>query len=188
MTFDTPPRDIQPPDVPPLIVPVVAFIAARSGTGKTTLMESVLKELTARGYRVGTVKHSAHRVRIDKEGSDSWRFSRAGAVNSVVVGDNKMAVMRPAPENAAGQAIRDAARNADIVLVEGFKEIDLPKIEVYRKDHSTELLAGRGAAESFGIIAVATDGDLHVDDVPVLPLNEPRVVCDFIVERFFKGG
>jgi molybdopterin-guanine dinucleotide biosynthesis protein B len=120
---------------------------------------------------------------MDKEGSDSWRFSKAGAVNSVVVDRTMIAVMRSGVEAAAATAILDASRDVDIVLVEGFKELDLPKIELYREGHSTQLLSAASEPETLGIIAVAAEGKVDAS-VPVLPLNRPEVVCDFIEERF----
>jgi molybdopterin-guanine dinucleotide biosynthesis protein B len=164
---------------------VIAFIASSSGSGKTTLVESVVTVLVKRGLRTGTVKHSAHAVQVDRAGSDSWRLTKAGAVNSVVVGADIMAVTRQSVGNVAEQAILDASQGVDIVLVEGFKEIDLPKIEVYRKGHSSALLyQGEGKVVE-NIIAIATTG--HIDtDLPVLPLNDPETVCDFIEKRFIN--
>jgi molybdopterin-guanine dinucleotide biosynthesis protein MobB len=173
-------------NIPSLDIPVIAFVAASSGTGKTTLMESVLTVLVSRGYRIGTVKHSAHTVQMDKEGSDSWRFSKAGAVNSVVVDRITVAVMRSGGEVSVAMAILDAGRDVDIVLVEGFKELDLPKIELYREGHTRQLLSAAGESEIVGIIAVAAEGKVDVS-VPVLPLNRPEVVCDFIEERFLTA-
>ncbi len=57
----------------------IAFVASSSGMGKTSLMEAVLTLLKAKGYMVGAVKHSGHNVAMDREGSDSWRFRRAGS-------------------------------------------------------------------------------------------------------------
>jgi molybdopterin-guanine dinucleotide biosynthesis protein MobB len=164
-------------------IPVIAFIASSSGSGKTTLVESVVTVLAKRGLRTGTVKHSAHAVQVDREGSDSWRLTEAGAVNSVIVGLDIMAVTRQNVGNVAEQAILDASQGVDIVLVEGFKEIDLPKIEVYREGLSAELLSNAAPPGRYNIIAVATDDNLDVD-IPVLPLSDPDTVCDFIVKRF----
>ena len=59
-------------------IPVIGF-AAFSGTGKTTLIEKIVRNLKAQGFRVAVIKHDAHKFEIDKEGKDSWRFSKAGA-------------------------------------------------------------------------------------------------------------
>ena len=166
-------------------VPVIAFVASSSGSGKSTLVESLVGILGTRGYRVGTVKHSAHEVQVDKEGSDSWRFIKAGAVNSVIVGPNITAVMRHRNTTSAESAIRDASLNVDIVLVEGFKKINLSKVEVYRKGHSKELLYSERTGAEVGIVAVATDAELDIA-LPILPLDDPEAVCDFIEEMFLS--
>ena len=166
-------------------VPVIAFVASSSGSGKSTLLKSVIGVLVTRGYRVGTVKHSAHEVQVDREGSDSWRFTKAGAVNSVIVGPNITAVMRQRNTTDAESAIRDASLNVDIVLVEGFKEIDLPKVEVYQEGHSKELLCVERKGAGVGIVAVATDGERDIT-LPILPLGNPEAVCDFIEEMFLS--
>lgn len=167
-------------------VPIIAFVASSSGSGKTTLVQGVLKILVDRGYRIGTVKNSSHPLKVDREGSDSWHFSRAGAVNSVVVGPDSQVVVRQDVEEAGpDQAIRDASLGTDIVLVEGFKEVALPKIEVYREGYSTALLCrGEGKAVD-NIIAIAATGHIETD-LPVLPLNDPEKVCDFIEKRFLS--
>ena len=166
-------------------VPVIAFIASSSGSGKTTLVESVVTVLVKRGYRTGTVKHSAHTVQVDREGSDSWRLTEAGAVNSVIVGPDIMVVTRQSVGNVAQQAIWDASQDVDIVLVEGFKEIDLPKIEIFREGLSAELLSNANPPGRYNIIAVATDSEIETD-VPILPLNDAETVVAFIEERFLQ--
>ncbi|WP_461394974.1 molybdopterin-guanine dinucleotide biosynthesis protein B, partial [Deferrisoma sp.] len=72
----------------------MSFVA-KSGTGKTTLLEKVIGELTRRGYRVGTIKHDAHRFEIDHEGKDSWRLTRAGASPMVISSAEKLAMVHP---------------------------------------------------------------------------------------------
>jgi len=166
---------------------VVAFIAARSGTGKTTLMEALVTLLKKKGDRVGIVKHSTHEAVVDKEGSDSWRFTRAGTVVTVLAGNGQLAVFRAIEQPSLDDALLEATSGTDIVLVEGFKEVSVPKIEVYRSRHSGELYCRREEYTDPHLVAVASDIPLDVD-VPVLDLNDPDEVCEFIVERFIKSG
>ena len=154
---------------------VVAFIAGRSGTGKTTLMEALVTALKGKGYLVGTVKHSGHEAAMDREGSDSWRFTHAGADITVLAAKGQLAVFR-----AINQPSLD-----DIVLVEGFKEMPVPKIEVYRSGHSDGLYSRGDKDPDPYLIAVASDTPLDID-VPVLNLNDPDEVCEFIVRKFIK--
>lgn len=164
---------------------VVAFVAARSGAGKTTLVEKVVACLKGRGFRVGTVKHSGHRARFDREGTDSWRYSRAGADVSVLAAPDMLAVVRMVQHPTLADAVAQASVDTDIVLVEGFKDLPVPKIEVHRSGHCEALYChGRDGADPC-LVAVASDIPVDVD-VPLLNLNDPEEVCSFIIVNFLK--
>jgi molybdopterin-guanine dinucleotide biosynthesis protein MobB len=166
---------------------VVAFIAARSGTGKTTLMEALVTRLKEKGYRVGTVKHSTHKAVVDREGSDSWRFTRVGTDVTVLAAKGQLVVFRAIEQPSLDDALLEASSGTDIVLVEGFKEMSVPKIEVYRSGHSGKLhCRGEEYTDPY-LVAVASDIPLELD-VPVLDLNEPDEVCEFIIERFIRNN
>jgi len=160
----------------------VSFIA-RSGTGKTTLVEQVIRILKGRGYRVGALKHDAHRFDIDHPGKDSHRFTAAGADVMLISSPVKLAVVRqydeapPIEELLAGYF-----GGVDIVLTEGFKQSALPKIEVHRAACGNPLLT-RGERHDPTLLAVVADVPLELD-VPCLDLNDPEGVADFLVARF----
>ncbi len=164
---------------------VVAFVAATSGTGKTTLIEALVKLLKEKGYKVGTVKHAGHEAEFDREGSDSWRFTRAGADVTVLAAKGQLAVFRAIKQLSLDDALLEAASGTDIILVEGFKEMSVAKIEVYRSGHSEELYCRGDESQDPYLVAVASDMPLDLD-VPVLNLNDPVEVCEFIVDRFIK--
>jgi molybdopterin-guanine dinucleotide biosynthesis protein B len=164
----------------------VAFIASISGTGKTSLMENVVALLKAGGYRVGTVKHSRHAASMDREGSDSWRFRRAGSDVTVLAAQGQLAVMRDIEQPSLEDAVHQAGVGTDIVLVEGYKEMKVPKIEIFRSGHSDGLYCRRDDFSDPDLIAVASDIPLNLD-VPLLDLNDPDMVCEFIMKYFLKG-
>jgi len=164
---------------------VVAFVAAQSGTGKTTLIEDLVPLLKEKGYRVGAIKHSRHGAKMDKEGSDSWRFKSAGADVTVLAAKGQLAVLRAIADPSLDDALLEASSGTDIVLVEGFKEMSVPKIEIFRSRHSEELHCRRDGNTDPYLIAVASDIPLDVD-VPVLNLNDPKEVCAFIVEQIIE--
>lgn len=171
--------------LPTTPVPAVSFVA-KSGTGKTTLLEQVIAVLTGRGWRVGAIKHDAHRFDIDHEGKDSWRLTAAGAATMLISSPEKLAIVKKHPASPPiSELIATYFTDVDIVLTEGFKLGDLPKIEVNRKERSKELLC-RGTNRDNTLIAVATDSGLSLD-VPCLDLNDPASVAAFIEERFLKG-
>lgn len=167
-----------------MTVNAVAFIA-RSGTGKTTLLERVIPVLLCRGLRVGALKHDAHRFDIDHPGKDSHRFTAAGAATMLIVSADKMALVKnhsQAPP--VEELIRTYFSDMDIVLVEGFSRSTLPKIEIHRKDKGDPLIC-RGEHHDPGLVAVASDEPLDLD-VPVLDLNDPRSVADFIERNLLR--
>jgi molybdopterin-guanine dinucleotide biosynthesis protein MobB len=166
--------------------PAVAFVADSSGTGKTTLLVNVLKLFKERGYRVGTVKHALHEVQMDKEGTDSWRHAQAGADVCVVAGTGVLATFRKKDHASLDDALAQVFQDTDIVFVEGFKDTSISKIEVYRHDHSERLMCNDPQMTCSDIVAVASDVPLDVS-IPVLSLNDPVQVFDFIVEHFLNN-
>lgn len=120
----------------PTVPPMVSFVAP-SGTGKTTLLEGVIKTLTARGHRIGAVKHDAHRIELDTKGKDSWRLREAGAAGTALVGKDQLAFFSedgPVPDLAQLAALLFA--DVDLILVEGFRSAGLPTVLVERPDHT----------------------------------------------------
>lgn len=163
-------------------VPCVVSFVAKSGTGKTTLLEKVIRELKGRGYRVGAIKHDAHRFDIDHPGKDSWRLTEAGADTMLISSPEKLAMVRKHDASPPIEELIDRYfGDVDIVLTEGFKKSGLPKIEVHRRDRSATLLC-RGEERDPTLIAVASDEPLDLD-VPVLDINDPVMVADFVENR-----
>jgi len=168
-------------------VPVVSVVA-KSGTGKTTLLEKLIRILKAKGYRVGAIKHDAHRFDIDREGKDSWRLTQAGADTMVIGSPEKLALVKqhmPGEEPGPAQIVAAYFGDVDIVLTEGFKKNAYPKIEVHRKERSDTLLC-RGEANDPMLLAVASDEALDLD-VPVFDINDPEGICSLIENRFLDG-
>ncbi len=167
-----------------MTVKAVSF-AAKSGTGKTTLLEKVIARLKERGYRVGAIKHDAHRFDIDHPGKDSHRLTSAGSDTMLISSPEKLALVKrhKAPPPIA-EILANYFADVDIVLVEGFKQGSLPKIELHRRERSASLIC-RGAENDPLLLAVASDEPLELD-VPLLDLNDAGAVADFIEERFLK--
>ena len=158
--------------------------AGWSGSGKTTLVEKLIPEFTARGLRVSVIKHAHHGFDLDKPGKDSWRHREAGATQVLMLSNDRWVLMHelrgdPEPDLAAQLAIMSPC---DLVLVEGFKSVHIPKIEIHRPAHGRPLLYPDNPA----VIAVATDA--APDALPGLPLprldlNDPAAVADFILRH-----
>ncbi len=166
------------------MTPPVVSIVAKSGTGKTTLLEKLITEMKRRGYRVGAVKHDAHSFSIDHEGKDSWRLTAAGADTTLITSPEKVAMVKQnqGSEPLLTETIANYCSDLDIVLTEGFKRSSMPKIEVHRRARSEKLLC-RGEEHDPCLFAVASDSPLELD-VPVYDINDADGLCDLIVAKF----
>ena len=162
------------------MIPVISVVG-RSNVGKTTFLEKVVKELKNRGYRVAVVKHDSHGFDIDHPGKDSWRLAQAGSDVVVVSSADKMAmVKRPAREMTLDQLADMVMDGVDIIITEGYKGADKPKIEVFRSDVSDRILS-----QEQDLLALVTDR--HFDlDVPQFTTDDANGIVDLIIERFLS--
>ncbi len=167
-----------------MTVRAVAFVG-KSGTGKTTLLEKVIPRLKDRGYRVGVIKHDAHRFDIDHPGKDSYRLTAAGADTMMISSPEKLALVKkhPAPPPVE-ESLSRYFPDVDIVLIEGFRSSALPKIEVFRRERSADLLC-RGKENDPALRAVASDEPMELD-VPRLDINDADTVADFLEREFLS--
>lgn len=163
------------------MIPIVSIVG-KSNSGKTTLLEKIIADLTHRGYRIATIKHNRHGFDIDHEGKDSYRHKKAGAHTTVVSSPHQLALVQDVDHDYSFEEIREKfISGADIILTEGFKVNDYPKIEVFRSELKRELISKK----EDGLVAVATNVSLDID-VPCLDLNDPKTVADFIEFHFLK--
>ena len=165
-------------------IPIIGF-AANSGTGKTTLIEELITIFKDLDIRVGVIKHSHHPFDIDLPGKDSYRFRQAGAVQVLLGGPGQWALMVDTREELS---LDDYLQNLDwnvldIILVEGFKHLSFPKIEIYRPSLGQPLLS----KDDESIIAIATDDVSSIDgDHTVLDLNNAEQIAEYIIREFIR--
>lgn len=161
---------------------VVGF-AGFSGSGKTTLVERLIPAFRLRGLRVSVVKHAHHHFDIDQPGKDTYRHRAAGAHEVVVASSRRLALMREFEQTmqlSVHELIAELQADVDWVLVEGFKESDLLKIEVWRAQAKQP---ARYRDDSF-IVAIATDSPLqlpHPTERPVLDINDGEAVVNWLL-------
>jgi len=162
-------------------LPVLGIVAAGSNAGKTTLITQLIPALAKRNIRVSVIKHAHHKFDIDYPGKDSYKIREAGAVQTLIASNKRWALMTElAGEPDLEVLIAQVNPSyADLILVEGFRQANIPKIEVYRPSLKMPLLAN---SES-NIIAVATDANLDIQQ-PLLPLNDIEQIIEFIVLHF----
>lgn len=169
------------------MTPPVVSIVAKSGTGKTTLLEKLIVEMKRRGFCVAAIKHDAHSFNIDHEGKDSWRLTQAGADTMLITSPEKLTMVKQYSkefEPDLAESVASYCSDVDIVMTEGFKKNTMPKIEVHRRKRSEKLLC-RDEEYDPMLIAVASDSPLEVD-VPLYDINDAKGLCDLIVEQFLS--
>lgn len=161
------------------MIPIISVVG-KSNVGKTTLLEKLLPELKKRGYRVATIKHDVHGFSIDQPGKDTWRHAQAGADMVIISSQQKMAVIERVEQERTLDEIATGIENIDLILTEGYKRQDKPKIEVYRPERSETLLCKKEE-----LVAIATDVPLNMG-VPEFALDDSIGLVDLIEEKFLK--
>lgn len=169
-------------------LPLIGF-SAFSGTGKTTLLTQLLPLFKEQGLRVGAIKHAHHKFEIDHPAKDSYRLRKAGANQMLVASRNCIALITERDDQQTEPALGDLlraldTRTLDLILVEGFKREPFPKIELHRPSLGKQLLYPTDP----NIIAIATDEQLSTTPchIPVLDLNNPSAMIDFLLSHFFQ--
>lgn len=159
-------------------LPLLGF-AAFSGTGKTTLLEAMLPKLVEQGLRVAVIKHAHHNFDIDQEGKDSYRLRKAGASQMLISSRFRRALVTETPEVEAElpHLIKQLDQSVlDLILVEGFKTVSFPKIELHREEIGKPWLY----PDDSNIIAVASDSKPETT-LPTLDINDLDAITSFVV-------
>ena len=163
--------------------PLLGFVAF-SGTGKTTLLKQLLPLLKAQSLHIGMIKHAHHTFDIDIPGKDSYELRKAGAEQTLVASSKRWALMVETPQQEHDPQLNELIAHLnqdklDIILVEGFKHIRFPKIELHRPALGNPLLF----PDDPDIIAIAHDDKLTTNTtIPSLDLNSPEDIAKFVVQ------
>jgi len=137
-------------------MPPIVSVIGKSKSGKTTLIEKIVQELRSRGYRGATIKHIPRGVSFDEPGKDSWRHIQAGSDATAVSSPDKIVIIKPvAYDSGIDEIARLLGDDYDIILAEGFKQGNAPKIEVHHKN------AGPVLRDINKLIAIVTDEPLE---------------------------
>jgi len=169
-------------------VKVIGF-SGYSGAGKTTLVERLIPVLRQRGQRVSVVKHAHHNFDIDHPGKDTYRHREAGAFEVVVASDRRLALMREFEQPAqlsAHHLIAELYEGVDWVLVEGFKQSDLLKLEVWRPPQPGEAPRPVRYPDDPFIVAIATDSPDALPEPTALPLfdvNDAQGIGQWLLDN-----
>ena len=159
---------------------VVSFVAASSNSGKTTLIEKVVRILKSRGLRVAVVKHASKGFELDREGKDSWKFRRAGADAVVLIGPGDMAVMKSIDRQPTNDELGTIIGNVDLVIQEGFKAASGEKIEVFREGVSGEQPM---CMKDSSFLALVSDRRIDAG-IPWFSLDDAGGIATFLAAKF----
>ena len=164
------------------MIPILSIVG-KSDSGKTTLIEKLVPELTQRGYRIATVKHDIHGFEVDREGKDSWRHKQAGAHSVVISSPTKAALIRDVERDMNLEEIREKLiRDVDLILSEGYKKDVQPKVEVFRKEMHKKLLC----TKKDNLVAIVSNRKFRVG-VPCFGLEDTKGLANFIEKEFLKS-
>ena len=159
----------------------IVAVVGSGNTGKTTVIEKLIPVLQQRGYRVGCVKHVAHNFALDPSGKDSWRHRAAGAETVVVDANDQMVMFKAlAPRSDSDRLINEILSyftDVDIVLAEGYKSVDIPKIEIFRGERQKQPLC----IDDANLLAIVTDRRINAV-VPQLATDDVAGIAD-VIER-----
>lgn len=159
--------------------PIVAIIGS-SGSGKTTLLEKLLPELKSRGYHVATAKHTPHGMTFDQPDKDSWRHLQAGSEAVVINSQEQLVLIKPVEsEVTLDEVAQLLGQDYDLILAEGFKQSNAPKIEVHRKE------AGLPLRDIKGLIAIVTD-EPRGTKTRQFSLNDIKGLADLLEHDFIQ--
>ncbi len=163
--------------------PEIVAIVGKSNSGKTTLLEKLITRLAQTGYKIGSVKHAHSGFEVDREGKDSWRHKKAGAASTLVISEDKIAMIKDDKADCL-EKMRFYLSDRDIILAEGFKKQNLPKIEIFRTQsvHKEPL-----CRNDENLIAFVTDSDYRLD-VPTFGIEEITEIAAFIELNFLNSG
>jgi molybdopterin-guanine dinucleotide biosynthesis adapter protein len=163
------------------MIPIVSIVG-KSDSGKTTLIEKLLPELTHRGYRIATIKHDTHGFEVDREGKDSWRHKQAGAHTVIISSPRKVALIRDVEKDLPLDELRGRLiQDVDLIVSEGYKRDVQPKIEIFRKEVHQELLC----TGDDHLVAIVSNQPFNIG-VPCFDLDDMKGLGDFIERTFLK--
>lgn len=162
-------------------MPAIVSVVGNSNSGKTTLIEKLIRELKSMGYRVATIKHTPYGMTFDQPGKDSWRYMLAGSDATIISSRDKMVLVKPVgPDTTLDEIARAFGEDYDIILAEGFKQNNLPKIVVHRRG------AGLPLSNLKGVIAIASDEPLATK-TRQFSLDDAKGLADLLKKDFIEA-
>lgn len=159
-------------------IPVISIVGSSSNSGKTTLLEKIIREGKCRGWKIATLKHDVHGFEMDQPGKDTWRHAQAGADVVAISSPRKIAVLETVTEDQPLDDVLSRIQGVDVVFTEGYKHGNKPKIEVFRSAVHRELFS-----KPEELLAIASDV-VFDNGIPCFDLDDAQGICDLIEDKF----
>jgi molybdopterin-guanine dinucleotide biosynthesis protein B len=164
------------------MIPVISFVG-RHNSGKTTVLEKVIRGLKGKGYKVAVIKHHKGDFSLDIPGKDTWRLAEAGSDVVAISSPLKTAVIRQPDEELSLDCIKEMVWDGmDIVISEGYKFDNKPKIEVFRSEVSDKILS-----DEKDLVALVTDRKFDIA-IPQFSLDDTEGIVDLIIDKYLKNN
>ena len=161
-------------------MPPIISIVGKSKSGKTTFIEKLINELKSRGYRIATIKHTPDGMNIDQPDKDSWRHIQAGSEATIISSSDNIVLIKPVtPKITIDEIAHHLGEDYDIIIAEGFKQGDAPKIEVHRRE------VGPPLSDIKKLTAIITDEPLETK-ARQLSLEDIKGLADLLENGFIK--
>ncbi|MDP4127731.1 MAG: molybdopterin-guanine dinucleotide biosynthesis protein B [Bacillota bacterium] len=163
-------------------IPVISIVGSKSNSGKTTLLEIIIREAKRRHWRVATLKHDVHGFEMDQPGKDTWRHAQAGADVVAISSPQRIAVLEKVADDQPLDEVLKRIQGVDVIFTEGYKHGNKPKIEVYRSAVHQELFS-----KPEELLAIASDISFD-NGIPCFGLDDASGICDLIEETYGVKG
>ncbi len=158
------------------VKPVVFAVSGVKNSGKTTLIEKIIPKLKEHGLKVATIKHDGHDFEGDVEGTDTYKHKRAGAYGTAIFSKNKFMIIKD-QKDTLEEELMLYFKDSDVIILEGFKYSDYPKLEIVRKGNSECSVCRKET-----LLAIVSDMDIKVEGVEILDLNDIDKIADFLLK------
>lgn len=152
----------------------IIAISGIKNSGKTTLIEKLIPLLKAKDLKVATIKHDGHDFHPDVEGTDSFRHRESGAYGTAIFSNNKWMIIKE-EKNVDVSTLISEFPEADLIILEGFKFSDFPKVEIVRKDNSISPVSKKET-----VICYISDLGQFYEDIPQFKLDEVEELSQFV--------
>ena len=155
--------------------PLIIAISGVKNSGKTTMIEKLIPKLINKGIKVATIKHDGHDFECDIDGTDTFRHKKAGAYGTAIFSKNKFMIIKE-QKNTTEDELISYFQDCDLILLEGFKYSNYPKIEIIRRGNSEKSVCKKET-----LLAIATDNDIDYGDIDVININDIDSIVNLII-------